>query len=344
MPARFNSDRDPRLTCLIAAMAGLLLATSADAQTSALPSTDTVAARVAAATQAAGSDLKGLMSLCTPAPATRPSASASAGVNRVAVEIARPAPAPGMAFDNLAYVGGRWSGAWALQTSEGAILLDALNNAAEAKALVEGGMLKLGLDPAKLKLIVVSHAHGDHYGGAPYLIERYGTKVVMSEADWRMSETALEFTNPLWPGPPKRGAGDRAVNDGDSVTLGDTTLKFYITGGHTLGTLSTVFDVKSGANTHRAMLWGGTAFNFGRDIPRMDLYIAATARMAQIAKEQGISVMLSNHPDYDGTVAKLPAVSASGNPFVIGTPTVVRALTVMGECAQAQRDRYLLMP
>ena len=66
--------------------------------------------------------------------------------------------------------------------------------------------------------------------------------------------------------------------------------------------------------------------------------------MAQIAKEQGISVMLSNHPDYDGTVAKLPAVSASSNPFVIGTPTVLRSLTVMGECAQAQRDRYLLMP
>ena len=66
--------------------------------------------------------------------------------------------------------------------------------------------------------------------------------------------------------------------------------------------------------------------------------------MKMPTKAQGISVMLSNHPDYDGTVAKLPAVSSSSNPVVMGTPTVVRALTVMGECAQAQRDRYLLMP
>lgn len=173
----------PRPFGLAFAAVTLVLAAAAGAQTTPAPSDATVASHVAAATQAAGSDLKGLMSLCTPAPATRPSASASAGVNRVAVEIARPAPPPGMAFDNLAYVGGRWSGAWALQTSEGTILLDALNNAAEAKALIEGGMLKLGLDPAKLKMIVVSHAHGDHYGGAPYLIERFGSKMVMSEAD-----------------------------------------------------------------------------------------------------------------------------------------------------------------
>ncbi len=331
---------------LAAALCGLAMSLAAFAQSAAPPSADSVTAHVAAATALAGDDLKALMGLCTPAPATRPSGSASGGVNPVAALIARPAPPPGLAFDNLAYVGGRWSGAWALQTSQGAILLDALNNAAEAQALVEGGMAKLGLDPAKLRWIVVSHAHGDHYGGAPYLIERFGSKVVMSQADWQMSETALEFTNPLWPGPPKRGPGDLAVSDGDSLTLGDATLRFYITGGHTLGTLSTVFDLKSGASRHRAMLWGGTAFNFGRDIPRMDLYIAATARMAQIAKEQGISVMLSNHPDYDGTVAKLPLAVAGGgaNPFVIGTPNVVRALTVMGECAQAQRDRYLLMP
>ena len=48
----------------------------------------------------------------------------------------------------------------------------------------------------------------------------------MSEADWRMTETQLEFANPLWPPPPKR---DVALNDGDTLTQGDTTVKLYQT-------------------------------------------------------------------------------------------------------------------
>jgi metallo-beta-lactamase class B len=152
-------------------------------------------------------------------------------------------------------VGAAWAAAWALQTSDGVILLDALNNAAEAATLIEGGMKHVGLDPASIKTLVVSHAHGDHYGGAPYLIERYHPRVVMSERDWTMIETRLEFASPLWGAPPKR---DQSVNDGDRVTLGDTTVTLYLTQA-TMGTLTPVFDVKDGATTHRAMLWGGTA-------------------------------------------------------------------------------------
>jgi metallo-beta-lactamase class B len=321
-------------------LAAALLATGwpgAQAQTP--PSEATIAAHVAAATRAAGDDFRGLMSLCKPAPATRPS---GAEVDKgIAAQMARPAPAAGRAFDNLSYVGAAWSGAWALQTSDGVILLDALNNAAEAATLIEGGMKRVGLDPASIKTIVVSHAHGDHYGGAPYLVERYHPRVVMSERDWTMIETRLEFASPLWGAPPKR---DQAVNDGDRITLGDTTVTVYQTPGHTLGTLTPVFDVKDGATKHRAMLWGGTAFNFGNDVPRLQLYIEATARMARLAEEQHIDVLLSNHPDYDGTAARLVAPRAGTHPFVIGTPGVVRALTVMGECAQAQRDRFILKP
>jgi len=310
-------------------------AASALAQTP--PSEATIAAHVAAATRAAGDDFRGLMSLCKPAPAARASAAAVDKV--IAAQMARPAPTAGRAFDNLSYVGAAWAAAWALQTSDGVILLDALNNAAEAATLIEGGMKHVGLDPASIKTIVVSHAHGDHYGGAPYLIERYHPRVVMSERDWTMIETRLEFASPLWGAPPKR---DQSVNDGDRITLGDTIVTLYLTPGHTMGTLTPVFDVKDGATTHRAMLWGGTAFNFGNDVPRLQLYIEATARMARLAEEQRIDVLLSNHPDYDGTATRLVAPRGGTHPFVIGTPGVVRALTVMGECAQAQRDRFIL--
>ena len=54
--------------------------------------------------------------------------------------------------------------------------------------------------------------------------------------------------------------------------------------------------------------------------------------------------MLSNHSGYDGTVEKLAGRASQGaaqnNPFVLGTPTVKRSLTVMNECARATRDRF----
>jgi metallo-beta-lactamase class B len=240
-------------------------------------------------------------------------------------------------------VGADWVSAWAIKTSGGIILIDALNNEAEAATLIDGGMRKLGLDPAQIRYVIVTHGHGDHYGGAQYLAQKYKPRLVMSEADWKMTETQLEFTTPLWGAPPRR---DMAVNDGDRITLGDTTVTLYLTPGHTVGTITPVFEVTSGGRRYRAMLWGGTAFNFGKDIPRLDSYIEATRRMGTVAKDQKIEVFLSNHSGYDGALPKLAALRqqppVQPNPFVIGNEAVLRGLMVMNECARAQRDRFSL--
>lgn len=297
---------------------------------------------VDAAAVAAATDLKPLLVLCQPAPTTRPPQDVA---NRgIAALINQNPPPPGQAFDNLYYVGAKWVSAWAIKTSDGIILIDALNNDQEASTLIEQGLRKVGLDPTQLKTIIVTHGHGDHYGGANYLVQRYHPRVVMSGADWTMTETKLEFETPLWGAPPKR---DVSVSDGDRVTLGDTTVRLYLTPGHTKGTLSAVFDVRSGGETHRALLWGGTAFNFGKDFERLDMYIASTERMRALAAERNIDVMLSNHAGYDQSIEKIERLrtqtTGNANPFVLGTPTVQRVLTVMGECARATRDRFALL-
>lgn len=330
----------PPLRVLALALAAAMLLAGCATQP---PSNATIAAHVSEAHRIAAADLKSLLVLCNAAPSTRPSqAEADKGI---AAQIARTPPPPGQAFDNLFYVGAAWASAWALTTSDGIVLIDALNNEAEAALLIDGGLKKLGLDPARIKTLIVTHGHGDHYGGAPYLEQRYQPRVVMSALDWTMTETKLEFATPLWGAPPKRNAArDVSANDGDTVRQGDTTIKLYLTPGHTLGTITPVFDLKAGASSHRALVWGGTAFNFGNDIPRLDAYIAATQRMAGVAQAQGIDVLLSNHPGYDDSMPKIAALKAGTqpNPMVIGTPAVVRALNVMGACAQAQRDRFLL--
>ena len=110
---------------------------------------------------------------------------------------------PGGVFENLYFVGSAWVSAWAIRTSQGVILIDALNNADEARRLIDEGMRKVGLDPADIRFVIVTHAHGDHYGGLDYLVPRYRPGVVMSEADWRQAEGRLEFDSPHWGRPPR---------------------------------------------------------------------------------------------------------------------------------------------
>ena len=337
--------RHPMLLLVAATTSAAVLwaYSSGSAAADAAPSAASIEAHVAHARQLAGDDLKALLPLCQAQPAVR--ASGPALEQFLDRAIAAPSPPPGQAFDNLYYIATSWVSAWALKTSDGIILIDALNNRREAQELIEGGMVKLGLDPAQIKFVVVTHAHGDHYGGANYFVEKYKARVIASDADWaQMDGGVLEFPYKDWMSPPKR---DRVVKDGETLTLGDTTMTFYVTPGHTLGTLSPVFNVTSGGRPHTVMLWGGTAFNFGKDVPRLDTYIAATDRMAGLARTLPVDVLISNHPGYDGSLAKAKLRAERGaqgpNPFVIGPTTVERALQVMGTCGRAQRDRFLTM-
>ena len=118
------------------------------------------------------------------------------------------------------------------------------------------------------------------------------------------------------------------------------------------GTVSTLIPVKDGARTHTAALWGGTGFNWlgngaaYKTQPHQvwfDNYAASARKFRDVATKAGADVLLSNHPDYDGSTTNLPAVKArkagDRHPYVIGNDRVRRFLTVADECAQAGRAR-----
>jgi metallo-beta-lactamase class B len=298
---------------------------------------DAIQAHTAAATAAAKEDFKSSLNMCIP-PAPAPAQRGARGGGQQNP----PAPAPAAAeaskaFDNLYFVGLRSVAAWAIQTSDGIILIDSLNNAKDAENTIVPGLKHLGLDPNQIKYVVITHSHGDHYGGAQYLIDHFHPRTVMSDADWKGVEGPLQFDNPNWSKPPKR---DITINDGYKLTLGDTTITLYVTPGHTPGTISPVIPVKDNGRTHSALLWGGTGFNFERTAPNFKRYAESADRMSEIVGKSGIDVFLSNHPNVDSALAKLDALKTRGagqpNPFVVGPETVQRFLKVVGECARAQ--------
>ena len=102
---------------------------------------------------------------------------------------------PVKVFDNLYFFGQSEYSVWAITTSQGIIVLDTIFDYSIEDEVV-GGMKKLGLDPAHIKYAIVSHAHPDHDGGARFLQEHYGTRVIMSPADWDMLDKRTNGTKP----------------------------------------------------------------------------------------------------------------------------------------------------
>src|SRR4051812_12155585 len=81
-------------------------------------------------------------------------------------DLQRKAPLPAVrVFDQLYFVGQNDVSSWALDTTEGIILFDALNGPEDVTATIIPGLKRLGLDPARIRYIVLTHAHGDHFGG-----------------------------------------------------------------------------------------------------------------------------------------------------------------------------------
>jgi metallo-beta-lactamase class B len=302
---------------------------------------DTIDAHVAAAKAAAGQDYLGVFNTLCPA-ATPP-------VPRPAAAATPPGPPPRSqwhaepvkVFDNLYFLGQTEYSVWAVTTSQGIILVDAIWDYS-IEDEVAGGLTKLGLDPKQIKYAIISHGHIDHAGGAAYLQEKYNTRIIVSAADWDL----LAKDTGSWPKPQR----DMVASDGEKLTLGDTTLTLYLTPGHTLGTISTLIPVKDHGVPHTVLDSGGTAFNWlgnrrGYITPErpdtfwFNTYISSVERIRDVAAQANADVIVSNHTIFDGSKTKLPAVLArkagDPNPYVVGKDSVQRYLTVEDECAKA---------
>jgi metallo-beta-lactamase class B len=231
-------------------------------------------------------------------------------------------------FENLYYIGFSDVGAWAIPTSDGIILMDTLNSSEEARDLLVPSLKKIGLDPARIKYIILGHGHNDHTGGAAYLQKMYGARVLMGGPDWDM---VAKNERPDRPQPTR----DMVVTDGQKLTLGDTTVTIALTPGHTPGTLAILVPVKHRGQTHTALIMSGT------QMPTRQSLAAFEHVFNDLARQQKAETALGSHPDI--LVNKLTAMEVmtkqyptGAHPLLMGEEKFGRYLSIMLECGRAR--------
>ena len=196
--------------------------------------------------------------------------------------------APFKVFDNLYYVGAGWVSAWLLTTDQGLILIDTLDQVNADHLLAS--IRKVGFDPKDIKYVLVTHAHDDHVGAVARIQENFGSRVAMMEGDWNLFN-GVGGAKPEALAPRR----DMVVKDGETLTLGKTTVRMFGHPGHTPGTLSLEFQVYDGGKPHRAYLFAGAAP--GQGLQAVQQFVDSVGRIEKIA--DGVQARIVSHPWMD---------------------------------------------
>ena len=208
-----------------------------------------------------------------------------------AQENSKPVPAFQI-FDNLYYVGLDSVCAYILKTSGGLILVDTLYE--KFADQIPKSMQQLKLNPKDIKYIIVTHAHTDHTGGANALQALTGARVGMAEGDWQMNGLGTYTSSGGQHRQFKPIRRDLVIKDGDTLTLGDTTIKFYITPGHTPGVTSIEFPVFDQGKRYKAFMFGGMGLNTVNGARVAQQFVDSVKRVMAVPDVQ---VNITNHPE-----------------------------------------------
>jgi metallo-beta-lactamase class B len=286
-------------------------------------------AHVAAAKKIAGTDLvKEFQNTCS---STGPQRVALARADAGLPPLKDYTVEPVKIFDNVWFMGLASQGSFVITTTQGLILIDTLNSTEEAHDILVPSMKKVGLDPAQIKYIVITHGHPgqtDHTGGANYLQSTYHPHVMMSKEDWDIVTPAQKPDHPL-------AVHDLDIKHGDKLTLGDETLIFTILFGHTPGTLGIFIPVKWHGQPHVVLLHGGGLMHPNRD--SLNRFESVIKDYAMKMNAEGI---LNAHPGiYQDTLADMETIRKNPdgpNPLLYGRERAARYWKIMDECATAR--------
>jgi len=210
---------------------------------------------------------------------------------------------PHKVIGNIYYVGTRTLSSFLITTPAGHILI---NSTYERNVrAIEKSVVQLGFRFADIKMLLGTHAHGDHQEGDALVKEITGAQVMAMRDD----APALAAIKPGGKDHPI----DRVLRDGDQVTLGGTTLVAHLTAGHTRGCTTWTMKAQEGGRTFDVVF--ACSYRAPANVtPEIENEFNRTFR---IIRTLPCDVPLGDHPAQYDMAAKYAKVSAGApNPFI----------------------------
>ena len=209
---------------------------------------------------------------------------------------------PSKIAGNLYFVGTVQASSHIIDTGDGLIMID--TGYENTLDLVLESISILGYSPKDIKYIINTHWHGDHTAATAKIAKLSGAKTLIGKEDAKKAERYF--------------IPDILVSNGDTLTLGNTTVEFLETPGHTKGTVSLFFDIEEDGVIYRAGMFGGAGANtlargkFDYEGCRED-YRTSLSRL----REEKVDVFVGNHSWNNGTAEKIEHMRLTGENLFI---------------------------
>jgi metallo-beta-lactamase class B len=211
---------------------------------------------------------------------------------------------------NLYYVGTADLAVYLVHTPQGNILIN--TDFKQDLPAIKKSIGQLGFKYADTKVLLISHAHGDHDEATAVVVKETGAKLMVMDADVADEQSTA-------PGRPGTHV-DRVLHDGATVELGGSKLVAHLTPGHTKGCTTWTMQVRDGARTLNAVIVGSPNVNPGyilvgnKNYPGIaNDYVKTFAAL----KSLPCDLFLGAHGAYFGMAAKYERMKAgAANPFI----------------------------
>jgi metallo-beta-lactamase class B len=211
---------------------------------------------------------------------------------------------------NIYFVGTADLGSYLITTSEGHILVN--TDYETTVPQIRNGVGELGFKFTDIKIILGSHARGDHMEGDAMVKVLTGARVMAMEQD-------VPALKRITPGG-KPHPIDRVLHDGDEVKLGGATVTAHLTPGHTQGCTTWSMKATEAGKTYDVVIVCSVGWNPGyilvnnKDYPQIsDDYVRSFA----ILRKLPCDIFLAAHGGFYGLAGRYAKLGQGRpNPFL----------------------------
>jgi len=210
---------------------------------------------------------------------------------------------------NMYFVGSEQLGSFLITTPEGHILIN--SDYEETVPVIRAAVEKLGFKFTDIKILLGSHAHPDHMTADAMVKQLTGATVMAMAED-------VPALNNIKPGG-KAHPIDRTLHDGDTVSLGGTTLTAHLTPGHTRGCTTWTFKTTENGKSYDVVVVGSLSLNAANlaDNPTYPNIRDDFAKAFKVMRSLAADVFVGSHNGFYNMTQKYAQLDkGAANPYV----------------------------